>query len=121
MNTNYTTPTKEYRFRISKNDVNNKRNLLPYILYDTMETTAKESLSLIKDSINFENNLFKLHLLKNATLNDELIIKPKVERFNNKEILLKIRVYKTTNKKLEMICNATFGYLINNLNLELAS
>jgi hypothetical protein len=121
MNNKYSTPSKEYRFKITKKDVNGKKKLLPFVLYETMESTAMESLSPIKDTLNFNNNLFKLYLLKNAELNDELIITHKVERFNNKEILLKILVYKSTNDQLDVICNATFGYNINNHNLDLAS
>lgn len=121
MNNKYNTPTKEYRFKISKNDVNNNKKLLPYVLYETMESTVIESLKPIKDSLNINNNLFKLHLLKNAELNDDLIIRHKVEKFNHKEILLNILVYKNSNENLEMICNATFGYYLNNPKLELAS
>lgn len=121
MKTENNTPTKEYRFKITKRDVNNKKQLLPYILYNTMETTAMESLAPIRDSLETDINLFKLHLLKNAQLNDELIITHKVERFNNKEIILNILVYKNQEDHLETICNATFGYLIKNQNLELAS
>jgi hypothetical protein len=103
-------PRKEYLFHIEKNDINNNNTLPPLALYKKMETTVLESLSPIKDYLNTQKITFKLNLLKNAFLNDQLKIRHKVVKLNTEEIILSILVYKTTEEGFEIVCDALFGY-----------
>ncbi len=111
-----------HKFIVTKKEVNNNKTLLPSVLYNKMESIAIESLSSIKENTDIKQNLFKLNLLKNAFLKDQLRIIHKIQKLNKHEILFIITVEKYTKDVTETICNAQFGYTLKNKNiLELAS
>jgi len=111
-----------YNFTVTKKEVNNNKTLLPSVLYDRMESTAIQSLSAIKEHTVIKQNLFKLNLLKNAFLKDQLTITHKIQKLNKHEILFTVLVEKENRDVTEVICNAQFGYTLTNKDiLNLAS
>jgi hypothetical protein len=72
MKTHYPIQTKTYISNIAKNDVNNKNALLPCVLCDKMESTAKQFLKGIEEHKNIQQHLFKLNVLQHAFLKDRL-------------------------------------------------
>ncbi|WP_139958043.1 hypothetical protein [Flavicella sediminum] len=122
MYTNNFTPIREYSYTVTKKDVNKNKVLLPNVLYNTMESTAINSLASIKDALHVDQHLFKLHILKNAYLKDSLKLTPKIQKLNREEVLLHIYVYKEIKNELEIICEATFGFKFKeNVSLNIAS
>lgn len=122
MKTHYPIQTNTYSFNIAKNDVNNKKALLPSVLYDKMESTAKQFLKGIEEHKNIQQHLFKLNVLQHAFLKDRLKITHTIQKLNEQEILFTVLVHKENSASKEIICNATFGFKIKDKdNLELAS
>ena len=117
-NTNTTT-----YFTVSEDHVNHENKaLLPFVLYDKMESTAIQSIIAYKNILNTQHRTFKLNVLKNAYLDDALVIKNQIQKLNSKEIQLVITVVKKETHQEEIICKATFGYsLKGNTNLHQAS
>ncbi|MCF6181523.1 hypothetical protein [Lutibacter sp.] len=96
------------KFKVTKNDINNNKALLPNILYQQME---KFVFILISDQNNLilENpKLTKLKLLKNAYLNDNLCFKAEIIAINNEKLNLLVLVNKENKKMQSLICKAVF-------------
>lgn len=106
----YSTP--ERHFVVTEKDINNKNALLPHVLYNEMEDFVK---SIITNQANLTFSLpelYKLQLLKNAFLNDKLLIKSQIIKYDNSEL----HVLATVNKTSELndtICKAVFKFPLN--------
>lgn len=65
-------------FTVTSNDINNNNALLSNILYNKMEKFSIDVV-LSKSDIAFPNpRLYKLQILKNAYLNDTLLLNSKI-------------------------------------------
>ena len=62
-----------------------------------------------KDKINIEKlHLYKLQILKNAFLNDELTFSSSIKKIDNLEIHYLVKVQVKKRKSLDTICKAIF-------------
>ncbi|MFD0991594.1 hypothetical protein [Tenacibaculum geojense] len=103
----------QLQFTVSKKQVSKKNVLKTSILYDKVERSANLSVNpykaeLIKDGF----SSFELNIINNAYLNDKLIFKNNIKKYNDSELELKITVYKNSELKKDIICKATFGYIL---------
>jgi hypothetical protein len=104
----YKSPEKH--FTVTKNDINSKKELHINILYNEMENFV---LNIISDNFYFAYpvpRLYKLQLFKNAYLNDQLLIKSKIIKFNDSELQLLISVINHNFIDEDPICNAVFKF-----------
>lgn len=97
-------------FTITKKDINNHNALLPSVLYGEMEKFASTIIANNPDIINTPAKLYKLDILKNAFLNDTLVIESKIQKFNNTELQLALTVKHKGNKSSNVICKAIFKF-----------
>lgn len=122
MKTHYPIQQNTYSFTITKSEVNKYKTLLPSVLYQKMESTAKQFLKSIEAQKDIQQHLFKLNVLQNAYLKDRLKITHTIQKLNEQEVLFTVRVHKENSNKNDIICNATFGFSIKDkINLHLAS
>jgi hypothetical protein len=106
---NTITPTQATKtYTIPKNAVNEHKAILPNTLRYEMENFIKSVLKNSKD-INLEElHLYKLQILKNAYLNDELLLSSQIKKFNNQEIHYLVKVQVKNKDFLDTICSAIF-------------
>ncbi|MDX1828348.1 MAG: hypothetical protein R3342_02260 [Lutibacter sp.] len=102
----FSTPKKN--FKVTKNDINNNKALLPNVLYQQMEGFVWSLLSNQEDMINETPKLFKLKLLKNAYLDDKLQLNAEVIALKNQELNLLVLVNKESKNNESIICKAIF-------------
>jgi len=104
----YKSPEKH--FTVTKKDINTKNELHLNILYNEIENFVS---NIISDNFYFTYpipRLYKLQLFKNAALNDQLLIKSKIIKFNNSELQLLISVINHNHLEENPICNAVFKF-----------
>lgn len=104
----YKSPEKH--FTVTENDINAKNELHLNILYHEMENFVSK---IISDNFYFAYpipRLYKLQLLKNAFLNDQLLLKSKITKFSYSELQLLISVINHHPKEGNLICNAIFKF-----------
>ena len=101
-------------FTVTKKDINNHNALLPSILYGEMEKFASTIIANNPDIMNTPAKLYKLDILKNAFLNDKLVIESKIKIFNNAELQLRLTVKDKGNKPNSTICKALFKFQFKN-------
>ncbi|WP_233883506.1 hypothetical protein [Tenacibaculum piscium] len=109
MNTYIISKNNSSQFTVSKKQVHKNKILKTGILYDKIETSVSSSLILHKNFSNLSFKSIEFDIIKNAYLNDNLIIKNNIKKLSNTEIILQITVSKK-EKKQEIICKAIFGY-----------
>ncbi len=104
----YKSPEKH--FTVTKNDINTKKELHLNILYNEIENFV---LKIISENFYFDYpvpRLYKLQLIKNALLNDQLLIKSKIIKFSDSELQLLIYVLNPNHPEENSICNAVFKF-----------
>lgn len=107
MNTNTSIHTTK-TYTIPKNAVNKSNAILPNTLRNEMEAFITSILTDSKE-INLDKlHLYKLQILKNAYLNDELVFSSQIKKFNNLEIHYLVKVQITNKKNIDTICKAIF-------------
>lgn len=106
---NYTSPEKY--FTVTEKDINNNNALLTHILYNEMEDFVKNIISKNSYMAFPLPQLYKLQLLKNAFLNDQLIIKSQIIKYDTTELHLSATVHKIEND--DLICKAIFKFPLN--------
>ena len=99
------------RFIVAINQINNSKTLLPYVLYIKMEELAIQSINPFNDIVDSKPSLKKLNILKNAFLNDKLLLKSSIKKFDAQILELSVKVYKNWDENSEVICNACFRFL----------
>lgn len=112
MNTYYTHQRNTYTFNVTKSDVNQRKALLPALLYSKMELTVLNSLTSLKEKNELTQHVFKLDMFKNARLKDRLKITHAVRKLSPNEILISVKVSKENSPNNELVCAATFGYTL---------
>ena len=106
-------------FIVAIDQINNSKTLLPFILYNKMELFAEHAALPFKDFIVSKPNLSKLNILRNAFLNDRLILKSQVKKLSPTELELTIEVVR--KNKDDIICNALFNFTLDNFQVNIAS
>ena len=101
-------------FTVTKKDINNHNALLPSILYGEMEKFASTIIANNPAIMNTPAKLYKLDILKNAFLNDKLVIESKIKKFNLAELQLALTVKHKGNKPNSTICKAIFKFQFKN-------
>lgn len=109
-NLHITTINPETNFIVTKNDINNNKALLPNVLYDTMEAFATTIIENNPDITNISPKLYKLEILKNAFLDDKLLLQSSIKKYNETELQLSIVVKRKEKKQLSTICKAIFKF-----------
>lgn len=104
----------ETNFIVTKNDINNNKALLPNILYENMETFATTIIKSNPDISNSTPRLYKLEILKNAFLDDKLLLHSKIIKYSATELQLSIVVKRKEKKQLTTICKAIFKFSFDN-------
>ncbi|MDT8418541.1 MAG: hypothetical protein RQ864_12105 [Lutibacter sp.] len=97
-------------FTVTINDINTKNELHLNILYNEIENFV---LKIVSDNFYVAHpipSLYKLQLLKNAFLNDQLLIKSKIIKFRDLELQLLISVINHNPEDENLICNAVFKF-----------
>jgi len=105
-----TTTNHSNIFTITLNDINTSNALLPAVLYSKMETFVKEKITEHIDIVYPIPQLLKLQILKNAYLEDELILNSKITQLNDFELHVSVIVSLNNNSKNNVICKAIFKF-----------
>lgn len=100
----------ETNFIVTKNDINNDKALLPNILYKNMEDFATAIINNNSDISNTTPRLYRLEILKNAFLDDKLLLQSNIKKYNETELQLSVFVKRKNNKNLTTICKAIFKF-----------
>ncbi len=110
MNTlnNITTNNPTTYFKVTKNDINNHKALLPNKLYEVMEQFVTDMIANNPDLSVNSPKLYKLEILKNAFLNDKLLIQSQITKLNHNELQLLVLV--NDEKTKTTTCKATFKF-----------
>lgn len=103
-----------FKFVVSKKQLNKKKILKTSILYDKVELSANLSVDPYKNVLISNPKTFDLSFIKNASLNDEIIIKNKIQKLNNNELELCVIALKKNKENNDIICKAVFGYHFKN-------
>ncbi|SFS29949.1 hypothetical protein [Lutibacter maritimus] len=107
----YTSP--ERNFTVTEKDINNKNALLTHVLYNEMEDFVKSIITKHAYMAFPLPQLYKLQLLKNAFLNDKLLIKSQIIKYDASELHLLATVYNQAPELNETICKAVFKFPLN--------
>ena len=102
-------------FIVNKKQVNKNKTLKTSILYNKIESSVNSSLTYYKNSFNLSFKNIEFDIIKNAYLNDKLIIKNNIKKLSDTEVILYITVSKKEEKKQDIICKATFGYSLQKI------
>lgn len=110
MNTlnNNTTYNPTTYFTVTKNDINNHKTLLPNKLYEVMEEFVTDIITNNPDLSDISPKLYKLEILKNAFLNDKLLIQSRIIKLNHSELQLLVLV--NDEKTKTTTCKAIFKF-----------
>lgn len=105
----YTSPEKH--FTVTEKDTNAKKTLLINVLYQEMENFVVDIISKHFYFAYPVPLLYKLQLLENAYLNDQLLLKSKIIKFNDAELQLLISVKNHNHLEEDAaICTAVFKF-----------
>lgn len=100
----------ETNFIVSKNDINNNKALLPNVLYETMELFATTVIENNPEITNISSKLYRLEILKNAFLNDKLLLQSSIKKYNETELQLSVVVKRKDKNQHSTICKAIFKF-----------
>jgi|TARA_B110000967_G_C18899747_1_gene573793 hypothetical protein len=100
------------QFTVAIDQINNSKALLPHVLYKEMVAFVLESTDPLRNIIVSKPTLNKIHILKNAFLNDILLLNSSIKKLGVNELQLSVEVYKNSNNDKDIICNASFILLL---------
>ncbi|REE82090.1 hypothetical protein BX611_1633 [Lutibacter oceani] len=106
--------TPKKRFTVTPNTTNNNNALLSNILYSEMEHFSKEVILKKTVLAHPTPRLYKLQILKNAYLNDNLSLTSQIKKLNQSELQLLIVVEIENNDEDAIICKAIFKFPLKN-------
>lgn len=101
---------QDYLFVVNKKHVDKKEILLASTLFDTIEFSVNQFISSFKNLLNASPKSVEFNLIKNAFLDDTLIVKNTIKKLNTKELELNITVTKKLQQQHDIICKAVIGY-----------
>ncbi|QXP74191.1 hypothetical protein RRF68_00850 [Tenacibaculum sp. HL-MS23] len=99
-----------FQFTVNKKQVNKNKTLKTSILYHKIEATVTSSLNLHQPASSISFKSIEFDFIKNAFLNDKLIIHNYIKKLSDSEVILHITVSKKAEKERNIICKAVFGY-----------
>lgn len=99
-----------FEFVVTKRQVNKHKTLQTSILFRKVESSAKMTVTPYSTILNESPNTFELDFIENAYLNDELIVKNRIQKLNSASLELCVTVWKKKSPQKDMICKAVFGY-----------
>lgn len=97
------------QFTVAIDQINNSKALLSHVLYKEMLAFVLESTNPLQNIIVSKPTLNRIHILKNAFLNDILLLNSSIEKLGQDELQLSVEVYKNTNNNKDIICTASFS------------
>ncbi len=103
------------KFTVTIEQINNKKTLLPHVLYKKMETFVLKSVNPFEQIIITKPTLKKLNILKNAYLNDRLQLNSVIKKLSNTELQIIVEVIKSGSYN-DVVCNAVFSSIIKKNN-----
>lgn len=112
MNTYNASKNNSQQFTVNKKQVSKNKTLKTSVLYNKIESSVNSSLNLYENSSSFSFKSIDFDILKNAYLNDKLVIKNNIIKLSATEIVLNITVRKKEEKNQDIICKAIFGYTL---------
>lgn len=107
----YTSP--ERHFTVTEKDTNTKNALLTHVLFNEMEDFVKSIIAKHAYMAFPLPELYKLQLLKNAFLNDKLLIKSQIIKYDASELHLLATVQNQASNLNDTICKAVFKFPLN--------
>lgn len=110
MKTLHNTTQDSLQFVVNKKQVSKNKTLKTSILYNKIESSVNSSLNRYQNSSSFTFKSIEFDILKNAYLNDKLVIKNNIKKLSATELILDITVSKKEEDRKNIICKATFGY-----------
>ena len=99
---------KTKTYIVPKNAVNKSKAILSNTLRNEMENFLSAALIESKEIELDKLHLYKLQILKNAYLNDELLFSTQIIKFNNLEIHYMVKVQVKNKNFSDTICKAIF-------------
>ena len=108
IDTNNLTPNKY--FTVTEKDINLNNALLPNVMFSEMESFIKNIVETKNFGTLSSPRLYKLQILGNAFLNDKLLIKSQVIKYNENELQLQAKVINPTGTIDSTICKAVFKF-----------
>ncbi|MBP8793774.1 MAG: hypothetical protein KBH29_11395 [Lutibacter sp.] len=110
IDTNNLTPNKY--FTVTEKDINTNNAILPNVLFSEMETFIKNIVETTNFGALSSPRLYKLQISGNAFLNDKLLIKSQVVKYNERELQLQAKIIHPTNTIDSTICKAVFKFTL---------
>ena len=102
----------ETQFVVSEQQLDEKAVLDIAILNAAVTATSEAILETMEGTYQFECNAYELKLLADAKLNDRLIVRGKVMRFNTKSLVLKVSVFKVAETTELCLATGLFSYAV---------
>ncbi|UMB61594.1 hypothetical protein MHL31_05155 [Lutibacter sp. A80] len=95
-------------FTVTTKDINKNNALLPAVLYNKMETFVKEKITKKADIVHPIPRLYKLQILKNAYLKDQLVLNSQIKHLSEYELHLAVTVSINNSPQEDIICKSIF-------------
>ena len=108
INSHNLTPNKY--FTVTEKDINTNNALLPNVLFSEMESFIKNIVNTKNFGIVSSQRLYKLQIIGNAFLNDKLLIKSRIIKYNESELQLLAKVVLPSGNINSTICKAVFKF-----------
>ena len=99
-----------FEFIVNKKQLTKHKILNTSILLHKVESSANESLLPYSKLLVEKPLKFELNFMKNAYLNDELVIHNQIQKLNNTTLELCVTVSKKKAHHHDIICKAVYGY-----------
>ncbi|MFB9273091.1 MULTISPECIES: hypothetical protein [Flavobacteriaceae] len=98
------------KFIVTNKDINKNNALLPAVLYARMEDFVKENIAKYEDIVYPIANLYKIEILKNAYLKDDLVLNSQIKKLNDFELHIAVTVSRNNKHQDNIICKAIFKF-----------
>lgn len=105
-------------FIVAINQINNSKALLSHVLYTKMVDVALKSVNPFNEMIVSKPKLHKLEILKNAFLNDKIVLKSSIKSLNYNNLQLSVKVFKESKNTHQIICSACFSFKLKGNSLK---
>lgn len=109
-NINSTKHKDTFQFVVNRQQVNKRKILLSSILFDKVDYSASQAEHLYKDLLIENSKVYQLNFIKNAFLDDQLIVQKNIQRIDSSELELHVIVKKKNRNHHDVICKAVFWY-----------
>lgn len=97
-------------FVVSKKHVNKKKVLTAHTLFDKIEHAVNQSITPYRNLLSSNPKSVEFNHVKNAFLDDELLIKNTIKKLSEEELELSITVFKKKSDHQDIVCRALISY-----------